>query len=296
MTADVSNDVSASGDPGFRAVAEWVRELDVTAWGHDRFVGAPSREEGRLFGGLVIAQAAIAGGRTVETDRSLHSLHAYFLRPGRPKVPVEYHVERVRDGRTFTARRVLALQAGEAICDTTVSLARPEEGVSHQDAMPQVDPPEKARDAAEFWREQHQGEDHDHEHRWPFEVRFITPPDIAAGPGEPQQAYEWVRIRSRLPDDPVIQSAGLIYWSDMGSFAGIERRYGWEGMVPHASASLDHAIWIHRPVSWDDWMLVVTDTPVAHSARALTWRQFYRRDGTHIATMAQEAVFRRRNP
>ena len=280
---------------GFRAVAEWVRELDVSAWGGDRFVGAPSRESGRLFGGLVIAQGAIAAGRTVDTDRPIHSLHAYFLRPGKPKVPVEYHAERVRDGRSYTARRVLALQAGEAICDMTVSFARTEEGISHQGTMPNVIPPEEARDAGDFWREQHPDEDHDHEGDWPFEVRYITPPDIAANEGETLQAYEWARIRSPLPDDPVIQSAGLIYWSDMGSFAGIERRYGWEGMVPQASASLDHAIWIHRPVRWDNWMLVATDTPVAHSARALTLREFYTRDGTHVATMAQEAVFRRRS-
>ena len=137
MTAPTEQDA-------FRVVAEWVRELDVSAWGPDRYVGAPSREEGRLFGGLVIAQAAIAGGRTVE-ERHLHSLHAYFLRPGRPKVPVEYHVERPRDGRTFTARRVLALQAGEAICDVTVSFMRPEEGVAHQDPPPDG---AGARDAA----------------------------------------------------------------------------------------------------------------------------------------------------
>ncbi len=273
----------------FQVVAEWVRELDVSAWGGDRFVGAPSREEGRLFGGLVIAQAAIAAGRTVD-DRHLHSLHAYFLRPGRPQVPVEYHVERVRDGRTFTARRVLAVQAGEAICDTTVSFMRAEDGIAHQEELPPAPPPEELRDAREvFWK----SEDGSVPPLWPFEVRFVTPPDSAARAGESLQAQEWVRVRSPLPDDPVIQSAALIFQSDAGSFAGIERRYGWEGMVPKASASLDHAIWLHRPVQWDDWMLVVTDTPVAHGARALTLRQFWRRDGTHVATMAQEAIFRR---
>ena len=130
----------------FKVVAEWIRELDVSAWGPDRYVGAPSREEGRLFGGLVLAQAAIAAGRTVD-GRHLHSLHAYVLRPGRPKVPVEYHVERPRDGKTFTARRVLALQAGEAICDITVSFVRPEGGISHQGAMPEAPAPETLQDA-----------------------------------------------------------------------------------------------------------------------------------------------------
>jgi acyl-CoA thioesterase-2 len=282
MTAPTERDA-------FRVVAEWVRELDVSAWGPDRYVGAPSREEGRLFGGLVIAQAAIAGGRTVE-ERHLHSLHAYFLRPGRPKVPVEYHVERPRDGRTFTARRVLAMQSGEAICDVTVSFMRPEDGVSHEEPPPPAPAPETLQDAREiYWK----NEDGSMEPLWPFEVRCVTPPDVKAQPGEPLTAMEWVRVRAPLPEDPVIQSAALIWQSDAGSFAGLERRYGWAGTVFKASASLDHAIWLHRPVTWDDWILVVTDTPVAHGSRALTHRQFYRRDGTHIATMAQEAVYRR---
>jgi acyl-CoA thioesterase-2 len=274
----------------FQLVASWVRELDVSEWGPDRYVGAPSREEGRLFGGLVIAQAAIAGGRTVD-GRHLHSLHAYFLRPGRPKVPVEYHVERPRDGKTFTARRVLALQAGEAICDVTVSFVRELGGISHQEPLADGIPdPETLRDARElYWKDQHGNP----EPMWPFEIRFVTPPDTAANPGESLTAMEWMRVRAPLPEDPVIQSAALIFQSDGGSFAGIDRRYGRQGMVHKASASLDHAIWLHRPVRWDDWILVVTDTPVAHAARALTFRSFYTRDGTHIATMAQEAVFRR---
>src|SRR6185295_2444540 len=112
---------------------------------------------------------------------------------GRPRVPVEYHAERVRDGKSFTARRVLALQGGEAICDMTVSFARPEEGISHQGSMPEAPPPEGLRDAREMWAERHKDADHTHaEEVWPFEVRYVTEPDIAANPGESLQAYEWM--------------------------------------------------------------------------------------------------------
>jgi acyl-CoA thioesterase-2 len=104
----------------------------------------------------------------------------------------------------------------------------------------------------------------------------------------------WVRVRAPLPDDPVVHTAALVYDSDAGSFAGIERIYGWDTMDFHASASLDHAIWIHRPVRWDDWIYTETVTPVAHAGRPLTFRKMYRRDGTHFATMAQEAIARRK--
>ena len=105
--------------------------------------------------------------------------------------------------------------------------------------------------------------------------------------------HEWFRFRAPLPDDPVLHAAALVFCSDMGSLNGIERRYGWEGMSHRASASLDHAFWLHRPMRLDGWFLMVTDSPVAHAARTLTLRQFYAADGTHVATMAQEAVVRR---
>lgn len=269
-------------------VAEFAWALHVEPVGADRFVGESEQEEGRVFGGLVLGQAALAAGRTAP-DPTLHSLHAYFLRGGRPDVPIEYRVERVRDGRTFTARRVLARQAGEAICDVTASFVHPEDGISHQEAMPDVPDPETLRDA----REAYPNTDGTLWPIGPIEWRVWEPFDKVAAPGEPAVVREWLRIRAPLPEDLVLHTAALVMVSDMGSFNGIERRYGWEGMSHHASASLDHAIWIHRPVRWDGWLLMVTETPVAHAARALTYRRFYTREGTHIASVAQEAVFRR---
>jgi acyl-CoA thioesterase-2 len=277
-----------SDPPVDEVVARFVRNLDVERVGENWFVGQPDREEGRLFGGLVLGHAALAAGRTAP-EPTLHSLHAYFLRPGRTDTPIEYAVERVRDGRTFTSRRVLAKQAGEAICDVTASFVHPEDGITHQEPMPGVPDPETLRDA----RVEYPNSDGSLWPLGPVEWRTHEPPDRLAGPGESTTVHEWMRMRAPLPDDPPLHAAALVYFSDAGSFAGIERRYGWEGMVHKASASLDHAIWIHRPIVWDGWLLSVTSTPVANAARPLTYRQFYRRDGTHVASMAQEAIVRR---
>jgi acyl-CoA thioesterase-2 len=268
-------------------VAGFVRSLDVERVMHDRFVGASGpREHGRIFGGLVLAQAAIAGWRTVGEDRRLHSLHAYFVRGGKPELPIEYHVERVRDGRTFTARRILVRQGDEAICDVTTSFVRPEEGLSHQIALGDVPSPESLPEFRE------PDEDPNEPQVWPFELRLVSQPGEAVDVDEPDAA--WIRLRGMLPDDPVVHTAAIIYDSDAGSFAGIERRYGWDTMDFHASASLDHAIWIHRPIRWDSWIYTETETPVANGGRALTFRKMYLPDGTHFATMAQEAIARQR--
>lgn len=269
-------------------VARFVRNIDVERVGTDWFVGQGDREEGRLFGGLVIGQAVIAAGRTAPAP-SLHSLHAYFLRAGRPDVPIEYNVERVRDGRTFTSRRVLARQAGDPICDITASFAHPEDGISHQEPAPEIAGPDALQDS----RIQYPMEDGSLWPLGPFEWRVLKPYDHVAAPGEPARVEEWLRVRAPLPDDPVLHAAALAFVSDAGSFDGIERRYGWRGFSHKASASLDHALWIHSPMRWDGWFLSVTECPVAHNARAWTHRRFYASDGTHVATMAQEAIFRR---
>jgi acyl-CoA thioesterase-2 len=269
-------------------VARFVRVLDVRQVGHDWFVGDGDRDEGRLFGGLVLGQAALAAGRTAP-DPTLHSLHAYFLRAGRPDVPIEYSVERVRDGRTFTARRVLARQAGEPICDVTASFVHPEDGITHQDARMEAPDPESLPDA----RDAYPMADGSLWPLGPMEWRTAVHPEHVAGEGEPLLVQEWTRMRAPLPDDPQLHAAALAYISDAGSFAGIERRYGWSGFSGKASASLDHAIWIHRPTRWDGWLLMETDNPIAHAARALSYRRFFTPDGTLVASVAQEAVVRR---
>jgi len=270
------------------ALTTFVSLLSVEPAGGDVFTGDPGRDEGRVFGGLVLGQAVIAAGRTAP-DPTLHSIHAYFLRGGRPDAPIDYHVERVRDGRTFSSRRILARQRGEAICDITASYVHAEDGISHQEPAPDVPDPETLPDA----RIEYPMEDGSLWPLGPIEWRVSQPFDKVAGPGESTIVEEWARFRVPLPDDPLLHEAALVLASDMGSFNGIERRYGWAGFSDRGSASLDHAMWIHRPVRWDGWMLMITNTPVAHAARALTYRQFYLRDGTHVASMAQEAIFRR---
>ncbi len=242
-----------------------------------------------MFGGQTLGQALVAAVRTVPPERVAHSLHAYFLRPGRTDAAIEYSVERVRDGKTFTARRVLVRQEGVPICDVTASFVHPEEGISHQGPMPDALDPESLQDA----RVMYPNKDGSLWPLGPFEWRTDQHPDHVAAPGEPTIVREWGRVRMPLPDDPQLHAAAIVYISDAGSFAGIERRYGWEGASHKASASLDHAIWIHRPTRWDGWLLMVTDNPVANAARALSYRQFYTRDGVHVASVAQEAVFRR---
>lgn len=273
-----------------QAVDQFVRSLDVRPAGNDRFVGATEQDGdwGRVFGGLVLGQAAIAAGRTAP-DPTMHSLHAYFLRGGEPGVPIEYHVERVRDGRTFATRRVLARQAGHPICDITASFVHPEDGISHQDPMPEVPDPDSLQDA----RLQYPMKDGTLWPLGPIEWRVLEPFDKVADAGEVVIVQEWFRFRMRLPDDAVLHEAALAMVSDMGSLNSIERRYGWDGFSDRASASLDHALWIHRPTRLNGWFLMVTESPVAHAARALTQRRFYSREGVHVASMAQEAVVRR---
>jgi acyl-CoA thioesterase-2 len=235
----------------------------------------------------VIAQASIAAGRVTPSDRSLHSLHAYFLRGGSHGVPVDYVVDPVRDGRSFSARHVAAVQDGTTICDMMMSFARPEEGIAHADPMPDVPPPEAI--ATHVW-EPPPGVDRESLPKWPSETRPVTPVDQVAGPGEDPRDIAWTGLIAPLPDDQLIHTAAILHQTDADSFGAVVRRHG---MFAHrVSASLDHAVWLHRPVRWNDWMLVVTECPVAHSARALSSRRIYTRDGVHVATMAQECLFR----
>jgi acyl-CoA thioesterase-2 len=196
----------------------------------------------------------------------------------------------VRDGRTFKARRVLVRQEGDAICDVTTSFAHQEDGIAHQDPMPDAPDPETLQDARELFKD-------DDGEMWPFgpiEWRLCEPPDYVARPGERALVREWGRMRHPLPADPVLHTAALVFASDAGSFSAIERRYGDENMEWRASASLDHAFWLHHPIFWDGWLLMTTESPVAYSARALSYRQYYTHGGLHVASMAQEAVVRRK--
>jgi acyl-CoA thioesterase-2 len=277
-------------------LARLMKLLKLDQLDRDLFLGDPGKGEGRLFGGLVAAQCVTAAYRTVETG-SMHSLHAYFLRPGRHDVPIRYVVYRIRDGKTFATRDVVAYQAGEAIFQMSCSFARPEEGVSSQGPMPDApDPeglpewdmvrPDKAmREMMQRWRRER-----------PIELRFAgapEPPKTGAVP--PRQM--WMRPKGVLPEDPSVHAAVLAYASDMSLMSTAY----WSHRIPQVfnqslTASLDHAIWFHHPPRFDDWLLYTSTSPIANAARSLIQATMHREDGTHIVSVAQEGLIRRTRP
>jgi acyl-CoA thioesterase II len=288
---DTVSNMPDPNDTPEEAVARFVNELAVEQVDPLRFRG----ETGgggpwpRVFGGMVLAQASTAAARTVDGERSQHSLHAYFLRGGSNQKPIDYVVTIERDGRTFSARHVAAMQGEDVICDLMLSFARPQDGIDHADAMPEVPPPDACE--PQHW-EPPPGIDPETLPLWPFEAREVTP-DRMAEPGEDPSDIVWMKLRSPLPDEQLVHTAALVCESDGGSLGAVWRRHGQFGP---ASASLDHAFWLHQPVRWDDWLLFVTRSPVAHAARSLSLRYIYTRDGLHVATMAQEALFRKPPP
>jgi len=268
----------------------------------DLFLGDPGRGKGRLFGGLVAAQSVRAAIATVDPDDNgkpvkerspslLHSIHAYFLRPGRYDLPIRFVVDRIRDGRTFTTRRVVAHQNGEAIFNMAASFARREEGMSHQRPMPMVGPP----DGLEEWstlRARERGQPDPEKFDNPVEIRVLDPRTLEDdGPHEPVR-QSWIRPRGVIPDDPALHTAILVYATDrtLISTAVVEpgRIMGKDVM----GASLDHAVWFHHPIRFDDWMLYTSVSPISHAARGLIFGSIYRRDGVQLASVAQEALIR----
>jgi acyl-CoA thioesterase-2 len=268
------------------AVKQLLESLDLEALDADLFLGDPGKGGGRLFGGIVAAQSVIAAGRTVTAERSLHSLHGYFLRPGRHDVPIRFVVDRIRDGRSFTTRRVKAHQAGEAIFNLSASFARPEQGICHQKQMPEAPGPDGLPDWEDV-RLKAIGDDATPRFDSAVEVRVCDLPDA----DREARQRNWMRVRGTLPDDPLIHTAALVYASDRTLLGTAARPHDlpWHKRV---GASLDHAVWIHRPVRFDDWLLYAAESPVAHSARGLIFGGLFYRDGTRVASVAQEALIR----
>ncbi len=254
----------------------------------------PGPGQGRLFGGLVAAQAVVAAGSTVE-ERALHSLHAYFLRPGRPGVPISLAVERIRDGRSFTTRRVVAEQEGAAIFSLAASFTRGEVGIEHQDPAPDAPPPDGLPDWEDL-RAQGRGDPSSRRPDGPLEIRACDPEDPRdpSAPLPPRKRV-WMRPRGALPEDPLIHLAMLVYASDRNLVSTAARPHGLPWGQRRA-ASLDHALWIHAPVRFDDWLLYATESPVAWAARGLILGALYDRGGVRIASVAQEGLIRTRRP
>jgi acyl-CoA thioesterase-2 len=270
-------------------LARLLERLDVERVDRDLFLGDPGRGEGRLFGGMVAAQSVVAAGRTVEPG-ALHSLHGYFLRPGNHEVPIRFVVDRIRDGRTFTTRRVVAYQGGEAIFNLDASFARAEEGISHQDPMPEAPPPESLPDWEDV-RARMLGDPALRRKDSAVELRMCDPEGFA-GETRPARQRVWIRPRGEVPDEPLLHAAVLVYASDRTLINTAARPHGlpWGRRV---AASLDHAFWLHRPVHFDDWVLYASESPAAYAARGLVFGGMYRRrDGARIASVAQEGLIR----
>jgi acyl-CoA thioesterase-2 len=250
----------------------------------------------RIFGGLVIAQALMAAYRTVP-DRICHSLHAYFIRPGDVNAPVLYEVERARDGGTFTTRRVAAIQHGEQIFNLACSFQSPETGFEHQVPMPEAPEPLTVPAEGEFLRSLG---DQIHpkmlafmDKPRPIEVRWVDPQNPVAPVKKPADKQVWMRARASIGDDVKLQQAALAYASDMAFMESALRPHGLIWTTPGLqAASLDHAMWFHRPFDFNDWMLFAQDSPSASQGRGLVRGQMFAKDGTLVASVAQECLMR----
>jgi acyl-CoA thioesterase-2 len=266
--------------------------------GEDVFVAYSVRHLGdHVFGGQVLAQALVAAGRTTPEGRRPHSLHAYFLRPGDLDEPIVLTVERLRDGRSFSARRVQALQGGVPILSMIASFETPGEGPDHADPMPEVIPPADLPSPADLWGHvDHPGARH-WAHEQPLDLRFITP-SIFVAPQDPPAARlrAWWRTAAPLPDEALLHAAVAVYASDYSILEPVLRRHGrsWLESGLHM-ASIDHAMWFHRPLRADDWVLVDATSPSASSSRGLCAARMFTADGRLVASVAQEGLFRPRS-
>lgn len=251
----------------------------------------------RVFGGLVIAQALAAAIRTVEEARQVHSLHGYFLRPGDPSLPIVHEVDRIRDGKSFTTRRVVGIQRGEAIFSMSASFQRQEEGLEHQFAMPDVPPPEALPSEKELKEKFIDALPENVRRYWererPIELRPTDLRHFMSREPLPPRQYVWFRATGDLPDDPAVHQCMLAYASDMTLLDTALFAHGRSIFDRDLQlASLDHALWFHRPLRMDDWLLYAQDSPASVGARGFTRGQIFSRDGVLVASAAQEGLMR----
>lgn len=284
-------------EPSESLLDELLACLDLEAIDLDIFRGRNERERGpRLFGGQVAAQALVAAGRTVE-GQAPHSLHAYFLRPGDPSTPVIYRVDRIRDGRSFSTRHVVAIQRGKAIFNVSVSFQVDEAGYAHQIEMPEAPAPEslptwndivarmidKLPPEVRGWAPRPR----------PIDMRFVHPPTFLGGEARHGMSLVWLRIPRALPDDPFLHQCLLTYASDMSLLDNIVKPHGRSGPLgPLMMASLDHALWFHKPLRVDDWLLYAQDSPAASGGRGFARGTLFTRAGELVASVAQEGLMR----
>ncbi len=280
---------------GQAAVDDLITLLDLEAIEVNIFRGvSPAVNQQRVFGGQVAGQALVAASRTVETRFHINSLHAYFLRPGDPAIPILYEVDRIRDGSTFVTRRVVAIQHGKPIFHLQASFHLPEESFKHQFDMPaDVPPPDSIPDFKTRWAEFAEIMGDEYHRDRPIEIR-----NCDWEPGQrrthlPPRQKVWLRADGRLPDDPVLHACVATYASDMTVLD--------TAMLPHAlgamkeklfMASLDHAMWFHRPFRADDWLLYDQDSPTAFGGRGISRGLMYTLDGALAVSVVQEGLLR----
>lgn len=282
-----------------RAISDLLSILDLEQLEANLFRGqSPKSGWQRVFGGQVIGQSLVAASRTVE-DRHAHSLHGYFLRPGDPKVPIIYEVDRIRDGKSFTTRRVVAIQHGKAIFAMSASFQLEEEGFAHQAEMPKVPGPDELPSEedvkADLVPRMPEPMRTYYERERPIDMRPVEINRYMSREAMEPQFHVWIRTTGPLPDDPAVHRCVLAYASDMTLLD--------TSLVPHGrtvfdptiqAASLDHAMWFHRPFRADEWLLYAQDTPNASGARGFSRGLIFKQDGTLVASVAQEGLIRNR--
>jgi acyl-CoA thioesterase-2 len=271
--------------------------LDLETIEVDIFRGKqPSESLQRVFGGQVAGQALVAAGRTVDADRPVHSLHAYFLRPGDPSVPIVYEVDRIRDGRSFTTRRVVAIQHGRPIFHLSASFQLVEEGLEHQATMPQVPQPETLATMQERMANHSDVLGGWFSRPRPIDIRYVTDPPLVLRdtPGEKEaRSQVWMRADGTLPDDPLLHVCLVTFASDMTLLDSTLLRHNLAmGKDPVQLASLDHAMWFHKPFRADEWFLYDQDSPRTGGSRGLAHGEIFTHDGQLAVSVMQEGLIR----
>jgi len=270
--------------------------LDLEQIEVDIFRGRQAEESlQRVFGGQVAGQALVAAGRTVAADRPVHSLHAYFLRPGDPDIPIVYEVDRIRDGRSFTTRRVVAVQHGRAIFHLSASFQTAEAGLEHAEQMPDVPGPEELQTLTERMQPFASEMDGWYVRPRPIDVRYVDdPPRIAQQKQHREPSSRvWMRADGRLPDDPLLHVCAVTFASDMTLLDSTLMAHGraW-GTGDVVGASLDHAMWFHRPFRADEWWLYDQESPWTGAGRGLARGSIFTRDGQLAVSVVQEGLLR----
>lgn len=289
--------LAADGVPyGQPVLDRLVALLDLERIEENIFRGvSPSSSPVRVFGGQVAGQALVAAGRTVAEDRRVHSLHAYFIRPGDPGIPIVYQVDRIRDGRSFTTRRVTAVQRGKAIFALSASFQLDQAGIEHAERMPDVADPETLPTMAEHAAELPESRGLLARMPRPIDLRYVTTPAWKSREHGPQEARirVWMRADGKLPDDQLLHVCVLTYASDLTLLDSVLVRHGvYWGLDNVVGASLDHALWFHRPFRADEWLLYDCVSPTASGSRGLATGRFFAQDGRLIATVVQEGMLR----